>query len=479
MICSRLVKNPHKVPFSKNQHSEGPPHSEGRILYENISFEKDNILYFTGRVLLDDITFKCKMTNAMIDLSTGTFIVPIVEKYSPLAFSIMNETHWYDPTVKHSGVESTIRSTMTLVHILGVRDLAKLFRKQCLRCRYLLKRTVDVEMGPLPSSRLCVAPCYYNTQVDLCGPFSAYSKHNKRTTLKVWIITFVCSTTGMTNLKIMEGYDTTQFLLSFSRFACEVGYPKHLLADSGSQLVCGCENMMIDMCDVSGKLNREYGIEFTVCPVGGHNFHGKVERKIRAVKENICKSVHNVRLSVLEWETLCAEIANSINNLPVAIGNETDELENMDLITPNRLKLGRNNSRSPVGVLEITGKVDRILQLHSDVFNAWWEAWLTSAVPKIVPQPKWFNSDEDIKIGDVVLFKRTEGTFAAGTYKFGIVEEVHRGSDNRIRKVVVKYKNANEEVARKTFRAVRSLVIIHRIDEINIMDELGKFELIA
>ena len=71
--------------------------------YENISFEKDNILYFTGRVLLDDITFKCKMTNAMIDLSTGTFIVPIVEKYSPLAFSIMNETHWYDPTVKHSG----------------------------------------------------------------------------------------------------------------------------------------------------------------------------------------------------------------------------------------------------------------------------------------------------------------------------------------------------------------------------------------
>ena len=440
--------------------------------YKNISVERNGILYFTGRVPLEDLTFKCKMTNTMIDLSTGTFVVPIVEKYSPLSFSILNQMHWYDATSKHSGVETTIRSTMTVAHILGVRDIAKLFRKNCARCRFLLKKTVDVEMGLLPSSSLCVAPPYYNTQVDLCGPFSAYSKHNKRTTLKVWIIVYVCTTTGMTNLKIMEGYDTTQFLLSFSRFSCEVGYPKQLLADSGSQLVSGCENMSISMCDVGGKLNREYGIAFEVCPVGGHNFHGRVERKIRTVKESLRKGVQNARLSVLEWETLCAEIANSVNNLPVVIGNETEDLENLDLITPNRLKLGRNNSRSPVGIIEITDKIDRILQLHSDIFDSWWEAWLTSAVPKLVAQPIWFKNDEDIKIGDAVLFKRTEGSLA-GEYKFGMVDDVHRGADNRIRSVVIRYKNASEEVERKTFRAVRSLIIVHRIDEISIMEELG------
>ena len=381
--------------------------------------------------------------------------------------------HWYDRTAKHSGVETTIRSTMTVAHILGVRDIAKLFRRNCVRCRYLLMKTVDVEMGQLPSSRLCVAPPYYYTQVDITGPFIAYSKHNKRTTLKVWIIVYVCATTGMTNLRIMEGYDTTQFLLTFSRFAMEVGYPKHLLADSGSQLISGSENMMISMCDVGGKLNREYGIEFEVCPVGGHNFHGKVERKIRTVKETLCKSVQNVKLSTIEWETLCAEIGNTVNNLPVVIGNETSELENLDLITPNRLRLGRNNSRSPIGVVELTDRLDRILQLNSDIFNTWWEAWLTSAVPKLVPQPKWFKNDEDIKVGDVVLFRRTEGSLA-GEYKYGMVEEVHRGADNRIRSVVLRYKNANEEIERKTFRAVRSLVILHRIDEINVMEELGK-----
>ena len=219
-------------------------------------------------------------------------------------------------------------------------------------------------------------------------------------------------------------------------------------------------------------IRDRYGIAFEVCPVGGHNFHGRVERKIRTVKESLRKGVQNARLSVLEWETLCAEIANSVNNLPVVIGNETEDLENLDLITPNRLKLGRNNSRSPVGIIEITDKIDRILQLHSDIFDSWWEAWLTSAVPKLVAQPKWFKNDEDIKIGDVVLFKRTEGSLA-GEYKFGMVDDVHRGADNRIRSVVIRYKNASEEVERKTFRAVRSLIIVHRIDEISIMEELG------
>ena len=186
----------------------------------------------------------------------------------------------------------------------------------------------------------------------------------------------------------------------------------------------------------------------------------------------MCKSVHNSRLSVIEWETLCAEIGNSVNNLPVVIGNETEDLENLDLITPNRLRLGRNNSRSPIGVVEVSDRIDRILQLHSDIFDSWWEAWLTSAVPKLVAKPKWFKNDEDIKVGDVVLFKRTEGSLA-GEYKYGMVDEVHRGTDNRIRSVVIRYKNANEEVERKTCRAVRSLIIVHRINEINIMEELG------
>ena len=156
--------------------------------YSNDVVEKDGILYFTGRVTSSDISLHGDDISAkMIDLSGKSFVVPIVDSESPLAFSILNEVHWYSKTAKHRGVETTIRATMTIAHILQVRKLAKRFRANCKRCRYLLLRTVEVVMGPTSGVNLCVAPPFYVTQCDLCGPFNSYSSHNKRATVKVWI----------------------------------------------------------------------------------------------------------------------------------------------------------------------------------------------------------------------------------------------------------------------------------------------------
>ena len=442
--------------------------------YTEEAVERNGILYHAGRVMSEDISLHGdSITDKMIDLSQRSFIVPIVDSDSPLAYSIVNEVHWYGSS-KHRGVETTIRATMTIAHILQVRKIAKVFRTNCQRCRYLLLRTVDVAMGPASGVQLCVAPPFYVTQCDLCGPFTSYSSHNKRATLKIWIAVYVCVTTGMTSLKVMEDYSTIQFLLSFERFADDLGFPKKLLIDEGSQLVCGCESVVLNMRNIKGRLNREFGVEFTTCPVGGHNYHGKVERKIKTVKETLCiDKVQKQRLSVLEWETTCSSIANSINNLPIAIGNEVEELENLDLITPNRLRLARNNERSPIGPLEVTGKLEKLMRLKTETFQAWWEAWLTSALPKLIPRPKWFRNDADIKEGDVVLFDKSEGSFV-GDYQYGMVDSVKVGPDSKIRAVTVKYQNASENVSRTTFRAVRKLVVIHRVDEIDLMEELGE-----
>ena len=74
--------------------------------------------------------------------------------------------------------------------------------------------------------------------------------------------------------------------------------------------------------------------------------------------------------------------------MPVAIGNETEELENLDLITPNRLRIDRNNSRGPIGPLEVTNHACHILKLKNDIFRSWWECWLVSALTRLVPKPK-------------------------------------------------------------------------------------------
>ena len=97
--------------------------------------------------------------------------------------------------------------------------------------------------------------------------------------------------------------------------------------------------------------------------------HGKVERKIRSVKESFSKHLQNERFPVIEWETLGETVANSINNLPIAVSNETRDLENIDLLTPNRLMLGRNNNRCPVGPVQVTEDIGKIIQRNEKIFK--------------------------------------------------------------------------------------------------------------
>ena len=88
------------------------------------------------------------------------------------------------------------------------------------------------------------------------------------------------------------------------------------------------------------------------CPVGGHNMHEKVERKVRQVEESMNKKLQGNRLSILQWETLGDQIANNVNNLPLATVNVSTDLEYLDLLTPNRLLLGRNNDRFTLPLAE-------------------------------------------------------------------------------------------------------------------------------
>ena len=235
----------------------------------------------------------------------------------------------------------------------------------------------------------------------------------------------------------------------------------------------GCNDMHLNFQDIKFKLHRDVSVELDVCPVGGHNVHGKVERRIRHIRESLAKSVSNERLGIMQWETIAAVTANCINDLPLALGDAKGDLENLDLITPNRLLLGRNNDRSPVGSMCVTNSYDKILRSNDEIFKAWFENWLVSHVPKLMDQPKWFKTDRDLKPGDIVLFLKEEKELC-GVYQYGMVEVVHRGRDGVIRKVDVKYRNSTETFNRTTFRSARSLVVIHPVEEIDVIQELGE-----
>ena len=95
---------------------------------------------------------------------------------------------------------------------------------------------------------------------------------------------------------------------------------------------------------------------------------------------------------------------NRINDLTLALGNILSDFKTMNLITPNRLELGRNNDRSPSGCVKISSDSKKILETNQSIFIVWYEKWHLSHAPNIMYQPKWFRTECDLKEGDVVLF---------------------------------------------------------------------------
>ena len=292
---------------------------------------------------------------------------------------------------------------------------------------------------------------------------------NKRGSIKIWFVLHACCVTGAIDVKVMEDYSTDSFLLAFVRFSCRYGYPKKLLIDEGSQLVKGCKNMALSFVDIKHKLNFEYGIEFQTCPVGAHYMHGRAERKIQQVQKSM-DSVSKERLSIIQWETLVSSIANSVNNLPLGVGNKVECIENLDLITPNRLLLGRNNNRSPTSTLSVVDDYSKIIETNSKLFRSWFKVWLTSCVPELIRASKWFKSDEKLKPGDVVMFLKSDKIFDT-QYQYGLVKDTYESRDGNVRKADIEYQNHTENCKRTTTRGVRELVIIHRFEEVS-MEEM-------
>ena len=141
-----------------------------QTFHGNQSFTKEE-LYYTGRVLdTTDFTIAGRLNNVMKDLTSISFCVPVAEKYSPVAYAIVNDVHWHHKWAMHSGIETTLRYVNRTAFIIEGRAIVKLVKKNCQRCRYLAKRTVDVAMRPVSQHNLTIALAFYVPQVDLCGP---------------------------------------------------------------------------------------------------------------------------------------------------------------------------------------------------------------------------------------------------------------------------------------------------------------------
>ena len=253
------------------------------------------------------------------------------------------------------------------------------------------------------SIRFTIAPAFAFVMLDLAQPFHTKVRWKGRQTFKCPALVSVCLVTGATSIFMMEDYSTESLVHAFERHICRYGVPISVYVDQGSQML-QLSKASIEIADLRNTLHHRFSIEVHAAAPKAHSSQGRVERKIGQVKDLLDRiSEKSFLQSFLAWETTMAKISNHLNNLPVCRPSSRNvHVPDFDVITPNRLLLGFNNTKSLTSSIVIDSSPSQMIERNQEIEEHFFRL-LLKRVHLFIPKSKWFKTD-DIFVNDICLF---------------------------------------------------------------------------
>ena len=273
--------------------------------------------------------------------------------------------------------------------------------------------------------RTVLAPPFYATMADIAYGFKGKPFKGARKELKINAIVIVCLLSGACNILAMEGCETQNEVAAIERHSARYGVPGYVYIDNGTQLKA-LRHSSMNLRDVHAQVQDFLGIQVVVSTAKAHSERGRVERKIKSLRESLEKMGVSTKhpQTVLQWETLFSKIANTVDNLPMAKGN-TSNASNLgyEIITPNRLKLGRNNFRTLDGSgikLDMAANLTTMLERNRELYCEWYKIFIDNIHLLDLRPNKWLKNGKLPVIDDIVLFVFLDTEYGKGGTEWGL-----------------------------------------------------------
>ena len=418
--------------------------------------------------------------DEFFDSGRISYIQPVGLATSPFVYSLVMDLHWN--VFPHKGVQATQRLLAQILYVIKGGNLVRAIREDCQQCRLILKKKMQEKMGEVPLEKLIISPAFYAVQIDHCGPFLAFSKHNQRATLKIDALVITCINTSAVSINALETLEAPSIIKALLRHSCRYGYPYVAFIDQGPGLIKAC-NTDFNLMTHASIIKETVGMRVVAKPTQAHESRGKVEKAVQALKHFLedNKSA-TMKQSILDWETTFLFISNFLNNLPVARLVKKDSMTSdvNEILTPNRLLLGRNNDRTPCFVEDCLSPTYSERLLRNSAINRAWFTMLTKLVPTLSYRPKWHDTSENPPvIGDYVLFLFKESKMGREheEWKPGQIYDISKSENSNtfifyieyrilIRKKGDKVENSKVET-HTTSRVLRELVLLYTEEELS------------
>ena len=337
---------------------------------------------------------------------------------------LFRSAHVHYREMPHSGVENTLKRILERMHPVGsARHRIRNFKAACSKCRILLKRTVNSELADFISARTCIAPPFWHAQIDIAMGFKGRETEDSVRVFPCYALVICCLLTSATSILALPNLTTAGVVMALERHASRYGLPGKLFVDCGRQLE-KLKDCQFSFTDVLRHFNDDQQFEIVSSAPKAHHQHGRVEKKVHALRTMLEKLslTEDKSNTLLGWETVFAKIADQVDNLPIARGSASAASDlGWEIITPNRLKLGRNSFRQLEGDIVLTNSPQSMLERNQLISATWYQIFI-DRLHLLIPPPQ-HAEDRLPRIGDVCLFVHEDPNYKRlWTWRLGIIQ---------------------------------------------------------
>lgn len=388
-----------------------------------------------------------RLANANIAEETKhQLILPPQARISQL---IIRDAHFI--TI-HGGPQLMLAHLRRSYWITRARQVVKSVVHHCPVCvRYDQAQNTQL-MGNLPASRVTQAECFLHTGLDFAGPFvikkqrgrppniNQCSKNPITSTLKAWIVIFICLSTRAVHIDVLLGLAIEEFLAAFERFTMRKGRCTSLISDNGTTFV-GSDKELARVLQAWSKtlptLNlSRFGTDWNFITPSAPFKGGLWESAVKSMKRHLKRAIGVRTLTKDELYQLAVHIEGCLNSRPLWPMSD-DPTDPMPL-TPAHFVLGKpilpqpvseDVAESPENRLTVWGQRQKLQQ---QIWRRWHDEYLCDKQVRT----KWYNIEKNLKIGDMVVVRNENAPPAM--WIIGRIIKTFAGRDGMVRSAIVK-----------------------------------------
>ncbi|XP_045446747.1 uncharacterized protein LOC123654934 [Melitaea cinxia] len=368
----------------------------------------------------------------------------IIDGASHLARLIVADAH---NKTMHGGQQLTCNYIRSSYWVTKLKNIVKSHIHHCVPCIRHAATFRTPLMGQMPSCRVTPSKPFSNAGVDYAGPINIRaSKGRGQRSYKAYICLFICMATRAVHIEAVSDLTTEGFLAAFKRFIARRGRCNHLWSDNGTNFVGASRELKKLFANEKATLASEIAsalatnnTEWHFIPPHAPNFGGLWEAGIKSVKYHLRRVIGDSTLTYEELSTVLAQIEACLNSRPLS--NGSSDPDDCVPLTPGHFLVGEPLVLAPDHNLEYSLVSNlRRWQLTQRMVQIFWKRWSQEYLTQFFQRYKWKTKTPELKKGDMVLVK--DENLPPAKWLYGIVVDVHPGSDNITRVVTLRYKNS-------------------------------------